>query len=731
MKSKRSLSTLLTISLTASVIIVATVIIIFNYYRNVSNSRIGLEQRADEYIKVLAGSLEIPLWHFEKQTVVNMGTAFSLNDLVVSLSVKDANHEEFLVIKKEHRGEYIERSADIQYHGEYAGTVTIALSVEHYSEVNRRLLTSNIIIVLSVIVFLIVTTKLILRYFLSKPLEGLNSLAEAYASADYDYGLKDETYKEFQQVTATMQLLGEKITNQVKTIQATEAKYRSIFENAIEGIYRVSADQKEINVNPAMAETLGYNSAQHLLASMDKIINEAFSSPREFQDLLEQIRNEKTILNLEKKLKKPNGDDVWISLNGRSIYNPDGTLAHYEGSLINITMRKKAEDESFALRQYLNSVIDSMPSILVGIDANAKITFWNKQAEAQTGIPSNNARGRIITELFPNLSRQLGAYTMAIKDNNPKSFEKIPQPHNGEIEYLDMLIYPLILENRQEAVVRVDDVTQRVKMEQVMIQTEKLISVGGLAAGMAHEINNPLGGIMLGIQNIQRRLAPDIEANMKVAHQCNFQMPDLQAYLDQRKITNILDGMRTSIIRASDIISNMLHFSRKSESKMMSNNLNEICDRAILLADNDYDLTKKYDFRDIRVNREYDSNLKQVICNETEIEQVILNLLRNSTQAMAEMEGHCEKTITIRTTNQKSAVQLEIVDSGPGMEESVRQRIFEPFFTTKPAGSGTGLGLSVSYMIIANNHQGTFKVESEPGKGSHFIIQLPLIRYED
>ncbi len=731
MKSRRSISSLLTFSLTVTVIIVASIIILYNYNNNTRNSKAELERRADEYIEVLAGSLKLPLWHFEKQTVINTGTAFALNDLVVYLSVKDANHREFLVIEKDHEGEYIERSADIQFQGEYAGNVTIALSAESYKEINRRLLTSNLAIVLSVIAILIVITRLILRFFLSKPLDHLNTLAEAYASGNYNYPVDEKTYKELQKVTSTMKLLGEKITTQVKTIQATEARYRSIFENAIEGIYSFSADRKEINLNPAMAEILGYDSTEHLLISADKIIQEVFSSTEEFYNLSEKTHDDNTVFNLEKKLKKPDGSDVWVLLNVRSIRNSKGILTHYEGSLIDITMRKKAEDESFALRQYLNSVIDSMPSILVGIDEDAKITFWNKQAAEQTGIPGTDAMGKIITELFPDLSRELEAYTMAIRENNPQAFEKIPQDRNGETDYLDMLIYPLVLKNRQGAVVRVDDVTHRVKMEQVMIQTEKMISVGGLAAGMAHEINNPLGGIMLGIQNLQRRFSPEVQANINIANQCNLQMLDLQTYLNQRKITKILDGMKSSIIRASDIISNMLHFSRKSESTMTLNDLNEVCDQAILLADNDYDLKKEYDFRNIEIIREYDSNLLQVTCNKTEIEQVILNLLRNSAQAMAGMQDHHDNTIRIKTTNQKRTVQLEIIDSGPGMEDSVKRRIFEPFFTTKPVGNGTGLGLSVSYLIIANNHQGTFNVESEPGKGSHFIISLPTIRVDE
>jgi len=139
-------------------------------------------------------------------------------------------------------------------------------------------------------------------------------------------------------------------------------------------------------------------------------------------------------------------------------------------------------------------------------------------------------------------------------------------------------------------------------------------------------------------------------------------------------------------------------------------------------------LKKKYDFKTIDIRRDYEQGLPTVNITETEIEQVFLNLFKNAAQAMADKDfGDERPNITLRTRKEGKFVRIEVEDNGPGMDEDVRKRVFEPFYTTKRVGLGTGLGLSVSYFIIARNHEGEFLVESEPGKGSKFIIRLPSV----
>jgi signal transduction histidine kinase len=156
-------------------------------------------------------------------------------------------------------------------------------------------------------------------------------------------------------------------------------------------------------------------------------------------------------------------------------------------------------------------------------------------------------------------------------------------------------------------------------------------------------------------------------------------------------------------------------------------NIAKLLDKAIELANHDYDLKKKFDFRDIRIVRRYEADMPQVPCASTEIEQVILNLLRNAAQAMSENEPQKRPPcITLHLRRENDFAAIEIADNGPGMTDTQLKRIFEPFFTTKEVGVGTGLGLSVSYFIVTNNHDGTLSAESAPDNGASFIIRLPL-----
>ncbi len=378
-------------------------------------------------------------------------------------------------------------------------------------------------------------------------------------------------------------------------------------------------------------------------------------------------------------------------------------------------------------QRYIKNIIDSMPSVMIGVDPEGRVTHWNTAAEKSACIGPDAIEGRLFTEVYPNLASQMENIRAALENRTPRKMEKQIRHTQDEIRYEDIMIYPLATNGVEGAVIRVDDVTDRVRIEEMMIQTEKMMSVGGLAAGMAHEINNPLGVVLQGVQNAFRRLSPDLEANHIIAEECGTNLEAIRIYLEQRGIFRYLEGIKESGTRAARIVTNMLNFSRHSESNMTETDIHKLLDNTLELAANDYDLRKKYDFRYISIVREYDPELRQLTCTPTEIEQVVLNLLKNSAQAMAEIKGFLsEPKIILRTRKDGNYAQIEVQDNGPGMDEKTRTRIFEPFYTTKGVGVGTGLGLSVSFFIIANNHKGLLSVESEPGRGARFIIRLPL-----
>lgn len=271
------------------------------------------------------------------------------------------------------------------------------------------------------------------------------------------------------------------------------------------------------------------------------------------------------------------------------------------------------------------------------------------------------------------------------------------------------------------------DVTEQQRMREVMIQTEKMMSVGGLAAGMAHEINNPLSIIAQAAQNLQRRIAPDLPANQRAAQEAGIDLAQMNTYLVARGIPALAGNISEACHRAATIVRNMLDFSRRSNRDRSSCDLRDMADKVIDLAASDYDLKKKYDFKSIRIIRDYADELDLIPCVRTDIEQVLFNLIRNASEALSDKQWQGEERPTIRISVQQEvqAIRIEVEDNGPGMTEEVRRRIFEPFFTTKPPGSGTGLGLSVSYFIVCRNHGGELWVESQPGGWTRFIIRLP------
>jgi signal transduction histidine kinase len=269
-------------------------------------------------------------------------------------------------------------------------------------------------------------------------------------------------------------------------------------------------------------------------------------------------------------------------------------------------------------------------------------------------------------------------------------------------------------------------VTERVRLEEMVVQSEKMLTVGGLAAGMAHEINNPLAGILQNIQVIQNRISPDLPQNQEVAEQCGISIDALVAYMQKRKLPEMMSAVIESGKRAATIIENMLSFSRKSEARYVPCSLMELLDKTVDMASSDYDLKRKYDFRQIDIVREYDPNVPLVPCEASKIQQVVLNILKNGAQAMTQTKGKREASrFILRVLRERNMARIEIEDNGPGMDKDTRKRVFEPFFTTKNVGLGTGLGLSVSYFIVTENHQGTMAVESTPGTGTKFIICLP------
>ncbi|NVH64149.1 PAS domain-containing protein [Pseudomonas simiae] len=394
---------------------------------------------------------------------------------------------------------------------------------------------------------------------------------------------------------------------------------------------------------------------------------------------------------------------------------------------LEVQVRSKIEKKLTGFQNYLNSIIDSMPSALIALDEQLYVTQWNQEASALSGTRLDEALNQPIYLAFQPLKPYLPQIRAAVEQHTVERIERVTWFKDDEAKHYALTFYPLMGGAGRGVVIRIDDITQRLSLEEMMVQSEKMLSVGGLAAGMAHEINNPLGAILHNVQNIRRRLSPDLPKNLEHAQQAGIELETVNRYLQSREVPQLLDGIQQAGARAAKIVTHMLSFSRRSNRQMAPCDLPALIDQAVEIAGNDFDLAIGFDFKGQAIIRQFDPQLGPVPGTANELEQVLLNLLKNAAQAIHLREDDSEPgRIILRTRLNAPWAEIQVEDNGIGMSENVRKRTFEPFFTTKEIGQGTGLGLSVSYFIITNNHKGQMEVHSTLGQGTCFTLRLPL-----
>ncbi len=391
--------------------------------------------------------------------------------------------------------------------------------------------------------------------------------------------------------------------------------------------------------------------------------------------------------------------------------------------------REQAEKDVNDLREFLYAMIDSMPSVIIALDKKQRVTQWNHQTEVMVGISAEEATGQSLGDIIPEFRPHIAKISDTLSIKHYPYRDRIEGKISGKNYILDLMIYTLSSVASEGVVVRVDDVTEKVKLENMLLQTEKMLSLGGLAAGMAHEINNPLGAILQSSQNLRRRLTFDLTRNKNIAEKLELSTKSFDKYMVEQKIDYFLNTIDEAGKRAAIIVEDMLSFSRPAGMEKQKLDMEEIIEASVRLAQNDFSAKKKYDFRNISIIRDYASDIPLVLGRRTRLQQVLLNLLTNAAQALAVPEIK-SPSISLRLFFDLNQVVLEFIDNGQGMSEQVSRRIFEPFFTTKSEGSGTGLGLSVSYFIITEQMKGSMEVHSQPGAGTRFVIRLPVAEIE-
>ncbi len=369
----------------------------------------------------------------------------------------------------------------------------------------------------------------------------------------------------------------------------------------------------------------------------------------------------------------------------------------------------------------LDSILTCMPSMLVAVTPDGSVTHWNKASELLTGIDVAIALGKNLLELCPDLPVSWSTIQDTIACLVPCTEEGVA----WKGIYCDVAVYPLLGSVAKGAVLRIDDVTTRTTVETMLIHNEKMMSLGEMAAGTAHEVNNPLATILQNVQNAERRLFGRLKGNTNAADKVGLDWHLMQAYLEERDIRRMFNDIRDAGERATEIVTNMLAFSRRSCSDQEDIDLCELVNNTIILARQN--TAAKGKGRDkVKLQTTFEDSPVVVQCLATEIQQVLLNLITNAEQALQGFEPkEGRRSITINVRADKETATLEVQDNGPGISAELRRHVFEPFYTTKKVGHGTGLGLSVSYFIITKHHGGTITLEPARGGGCLFIVTLP------
>ncbi|BDV01864.1 hypothetical protein TDMWS_19490 [Thermodesulfomicrobium sp. WS] len=388
-----------------------------------------------------------------------------------------------------------------------------------------------------------------------------------------------------------------------------------------------------------------------------------------------------------------------------------------------ITAQRLAQQEREDALRLFTTVFHLSPEALALIDRHKTILHANAtftQLTAGATVPP-----KILDEVRILPGELRAALCTAVFDHG----ETVRQDAQGiradaSSMSLSITACPLVLHDETHMLLALRDMTEHHRIQELLMQTEKMLSLGGIAAGIAHEINNPLGIILQSAQNAELRLRPDFPKNRHVAEELGVVLDDVHRYITARGIPGFLADIRDAGGRAASIIRTMLDFGRRSESRRSICAVHDMLETAIALASKDYDLKKHYDFRHITIERDYAPALPPVFVTQTEIEQIMLNLLRNAAHALHEAPPAEGPRIHITTSYHEGTIRIRIADNGPGIPPEILPRIFEPFFTTKPPGHGTGLGLAVSY-FIAQNHGGRLWAESTPGQGAEFFLELP------
>jgi PAS domain S-box-containing protein len=361
-------------------------------------------------------------------------------------------------------------------------------------------------------------------------------------------------------------------------------------------------------------------------------------------------------------------------------------------------MRTEARSRQKTAEQ-LQSILDHSPDLIVSTDMQGRLTEFSRGGQTLLGWARTEALAMSVTDLYPEGPSRERLERLLQQGTPIRNFETVIKARDGSLR--DVMVTATLL--RDEAgdpigtVGIIKNVSDLKAAQRHLVQAEKLSAVGEVVSGVAHELNNPLAGVL---GYAQLLMAGPMEGRQ------------------QRSVERIFE----SALRCQKIVQNLLAFARRHPSEKRHLGLNGIIDKTLDL--------KAYQLRvnNLRVEKRLDPALPKSMLDFNQIQQVLLNVINNAQHAIG--RGRGEGTLSVSTGLRDGMILLEIRDDGPGIATDVLGKIFDPFFTTKPVGEGTGLGLSVSYGII-KDHGGRIWAESAPGNGTAIFIELPIVEVEE
>lgn len=503
----------------------------------------------------------------------------------------------------------------------------------------------------------------------------------------------------FQAVLKDGELTGAScLARDVTQQREAEVRFTELFETLQEGIYFTTPDGQILDANPALVRMLGYSSKEELLKVN---VQELFVDPAVRPRQIEELRNRVQLQEFELQLRRKDGEVILCLDNSSVIRDSSGRAVRYQGALVDITERRRMEKKLHEEEEFARRLVNSFPDLIVVIDKDQRYRFVSPSIEELLGYKPEDLIGRVVGERsHPEDQHGMADLCRAVLsgDESFASLEYRTQHRDGSWRVFRAAASPLndAEGNITGLVASSRDFTELKRLEQQIIQSEKMAAMGQLIAGVAHELNNPLTAI-LGISDLQREKA----------------VTDA----DKRQ----LDLVHQQARRAADIVSNLLAFSQPTRGQKAALSMDEMIHRTLQL--HEYSLK----VNNIVVDFAPNPSLPRVLGDLNQLMQVFLNLIVNAEQAIrgAKNNGTLRVRMGTRESMIGKVVWISFEDDGPGIPPEILPRVFDPFFTTKRPGRGTGLGLSIC-MALIKEHRGTIDAQNAPGGGALFTVTLPV-----